>query len=257
MEFLYKYRDITNHDIEKCFNIQNLVENKATISSRTKFDDPDDSKFNYIRRNFKYYKFLKTQIPRKRLNEFKKLKNENGFTKEASILFQKLEKMLSGMIDNYGIYCLTGKGTDEFMWNKYANEHKGFCIKFRKEMFGENFGVYPMKYAEQVPKLNLYDTFKIYFDVKFNEINLGKEIYDKLFMKLTKYKLENEYRYIMSGNLDKKGYILKPYPKEAVEEVIFGHNMDIEVKKYIMKHTDFKCSQIVKDSENLKIVPFR
>ena len=47
---------------------------------------------------------------------------------------------------------------------------------------------------------------------------------------------------------------LKKYPKEAVSEVIFGSEMKEEVKDYIIKHTNFKYTEIVNEKESLRII---
>ena len=256
MKYLYKYRDIQQNNLSECFNIRNLIDNKATISSRRCFNDPNDSKINFKKPTLKEYKLSKKQIHRKKLNEYINLKNESGFTKEAMKLFEILEIEFNKLIDEFGIYCLTDKGTDPFMWREYADNHRGFCIKFNKENFGENFGIYPITYNNKLPELNLKEILKLHFDVQINDDTFGKEIHSKLMIKLDEYRPENEYKYIMSGKLQGQDRIHKTYPKEVVDEVIFGWKMPIEAKKYIMEFTDFKYSQIIKCNDEFIIVPF-
>ncbi|MCT7574345.1 DUF2971 domain-containing protein [Aliarcobacter butzleri] len=254
-EYLYKYRDITNDDYSKCYNIKNLIENKAAISSRTKFKDENDSKFNFIKPKLKELKLLRKKIPRKKLEEFNTLKNEYGFTKQGMKLFKELEDVFNKVIDGYGIYCLAGDSENNHLWENYAKNHTGFCIKFEKEKLGNDFEVYPINYQDCLAELNLIKIIKLRFGLKEEE-DLGKEIHKKLFIKLEEFREEKEYRYIMSGKLEKKDIFLKSYPKEAVSEIIFGHNMDNKIKQYIIDNTNFKYSQAIKNGNKFKIVPF-
>ena len=133
--------------------------------------------------------------------------------------------------------------------------NKGFCIKFQKEAFGKEFEVYPMKYQTKIAQLNIYDMMKINFKIG-NQEKLGQKIHEKLFIKLDSYEWEKEFRYIMSGKLNGKEYILKKYPREAVAEIIFGCEMKPEVKDYIIEHTNFKYTEVFKEKNSLKIVDY-
>lgn len=249
--FLYKYRDVTNVDLDKCYNLQNLINNQATISSRKLFNDPYDSRVYFEKPTLDEFKQLRKQLKGEDLRRYKLCLNTTGFTKYANTLFEELEETFNSMIDKYGIYCLTKNSTNDAMWAHYTKNHEGFCIKFK----AEPFEIEKVEYADNIHRVKLFSLLKAKFKRTISDEET-REIVKGLLTKKRYWEYEQEYRFTMSGKLVGTDFILKPYLKDSVEAVIFGYKMKSEVKRYIIEKTDFTFLQAVLGKKEIEIVNF-
>lgn len=250
---MYKYRNITTENLNECFNLQNLIENQATISSRTCFGDKNDSRFIIIKPNFNEFLKLEKYLKGEKLREYRQWKNGNGgFSRIANKQMKHLGNELDKIIDTYGIYCTTDKPTNKHMWKIYADNHTGFCIEFNSDLFEPK----EVKYERDIPSLDLTNMIKKYFNISELDDTYGMELHEKLFIKSEKWIDENEYRYVMSGHIKNSNRLLKKYKPENVNAIIFGHNMRTDVKQYIIERTNFNFSQAIFTDNNLDIVKF-
>lgn len=141
-----------------------------------------------------------------------------------------------------GINSLTANPVNNFMWNKYSDYHKGFCVGFNSEyLLPEIGGGGIVDYSDNLPNILPYPYHSIDEQNKMMILN-----------KIEKYRDEDEYRTFLFKKVglteNERKIIL---PKLAYKEIIFGAEMTESDKTYIIKsaidkipHIKFKQSRI-------------
>lgn len=207
-----------------------LRNKKIKITNPLEFNDPMDSTIPNIDINDQLIKRIiksgiseefptfinqfKSEVNEKLSFEFRKLK------KELKIHSDKLIKDWSVLIGNFRVLSLTTKEKNLLMWSHYADEHKGVVIKFKQKLSLGN----PIK----VDYHNGYQSLNNFFNMTFAYIAI-KEIHGKnsevnvdnisnitvdtiskyLFMKMSEWSYENEYRIVYHKDHDKINKINK------------------------------------------------
>lgn len=215
---LFKYRAGEQRDIDA------LKENKVWISRAIYLDDEEDARFR-----IKNVDAVCSVID-KMATQNEKFKNPK-YKRDVSTIAEtsKMDSLVCSFSEN---------SENEYMWKKYANEYKGFCIEydFVELMNSNNLLLVPVSYS-----------LKREMDIR--ECNNKQYM---IFMQLfTKYSVGSngepwseqlEWRYACFtktlGVLDgEKGKLISvPIPKK----IIFGKNMSEENKIQIMDWIDAK-----------------
>ncbi len=151
---------------------------------------------------------------------------------KSKALSKKNEKIyFNEFFNRIGVLSLTAEKCLDEMWNKYANNHTGFCIGYNSEiLFKYLGGGGKVEYVEKLPILLPYPIMK-------EEEIMWKQVY----FKENKWSFEEEYRTqkFWKNKAELKDRQIQ-LPKEAFNCVILGKNMSdkskIEIAKKIKLH---------------------
>jgi len=234
-KYLYKYQ------VANCRNIRNLICANAVCSSRTTFNDIFDSKIILNPPSYKEFISIEGKFKGKNLQKFRKLKDNGGFSKQGKEMLRQTEIIINKVIDSYAIYSLSNNAESHSMWAHYADNHSGFCIKFKKEMFEAK----EIQYKKKLPSINMLELIEMNIkndlDIKTKNYTVHNEIHEKLHHKLEDWDKEQEYRYIDTDNLKNgKTRKVKKYKKNNVDGIIFGYRMSERTKNFLFSKTNFK-----------------
>lgn len=152
---------------------------------------------------------------------------------DEEITEERLEHIVSNYKNSIYIGCLTASSSNEHMWEKYANDHTGYCIEYcvhGNELLSHN--MLPVIYepsgvdlsysfclelileaAKRKNSRTLRENLRIYSD---NYAILLKQVYIPVFIKDVKWKREEEYR-----------LFLLPHFKSAIRMVKANEEMDL------------------------------
>lgn len=251
MTSLYKYRSILAKNIEADEGVANLFDCKAWVSSRTEFDDPFDSHVNYTRPNIKALRRFIEQLAGDAKREAESWiiadRLSDSFFNRWDLMVSEYDKV----IDSYAIYCLASSPTINSMWSNYSASHSGYCIEFDKKFFS----VTPVRYRDKLFEIEFTELLKFYFNSAGE--GTGKLIHQGLTTKLYDWKVQKEFRIILSGKLsaESKGF-LKSYEKESVLSVIFGARINPDHKRFLIEKMPYsvKFKQARIDREHSRII---
>jgi len=129
------------------------------------------------------------------------------------------------------IISFTKNDNYSFMWNKYAQKHKGCMLEFSKE-FEFSVGK-DIQYIIGDRKVQLDKKFDISNAKEIGFLLMDKIIYSKEY----KWHKENEYR-VVHPNLDSedgKDYSLVKFKKESLLSVTLGKNMEQSIALKVIK----------------------
>lgn len=219
----YKYQSADDRAI------QNLLECKAVFSSRLNFNDPFDCHIRLIEPTPEETVILLASNQGKYDHYFKGKEFEEG--RQALIL--NANKAFNKMINNYTFYCLSSSGKNNLMWSYYADAHKGFCIEFKADTISAD----KVSYEKSLPFIKLAD----FLGTDENHLDLGKNIWTALRLKLDEWKHEDEYRFQPDNSMqsvsildDGMGKIFT-YPPDWIESIIFGYRASPDTINRITK----------------------
>lgn len=235
-EIVFKYRDWNNTN-----NKRFITKREVFMSSPNQFEDKldckipirydlmseDQAKIFYDKLSQSSEPNLSRQQRRKIVRQYLKIKEY-----KSKVLSKRNEKIyFNKFFNRIGVLSLTAeKGLDK-MWNKYANNHTGFCIGYNSKILFEYLGGGgKVEYVKNLPTLLPYP-------VMSDEEIMWKQVY----FKEDKWSFEKEYRtqkfWENKAELDDRQIKL---PKEAFNCVILGKNMSsqskIEITKKIHLH---------------------
>lgn len=155
-------------------------------------------------------------------------------------------------------------GKNTTMWSHYADNHKGFCIKYSLD-FGDSpiknilkCGLYKIAYSARISKVSPRALMKLKYDAN-NELQvneyLTKTIYKALITKSRFWNYEKEWRLIIGKeNFDilKNGYISFPF----VEAIYLGCEIENILKDHVVQFAllnHISVYQTEKNSEKFKL----
>lgn len=225
-KILYKYRDWCNK-----LHKQVITEGKLYLASPKEFEDIFDcnipEKFPEGKRelNNLFLNIAKNEHPQWSRQE--KRKYARYWEKKSPLANPKQRDALCKEFrqkdcDTFGVLSMTEACNNEKMWQKYANEHKGFCIGI-STVFFENYALRggPIEYFEELPSID------------FEKDSLD-EIITKNFYKEAKWSFEKEYRIAKRWNhkVTTDERIIK-IPDDCIIEIILGKNMPNQDKEEI------------------------
>ncbi|RJT24036.1 DUF2971 domain-containing protein [Buttiauxella izardii] len=298
-EFLYKYRSINlisdatlsvEERLKNDYSVQNLLDNKATFSSRLNFNDLFDSKIElveptpqefesliplllksvkdetYLRKDVQYIaetpeklEELKKSMLGSRVHDITSSVDNGKFTNSGIKYLHRFRQTFNDLIDSYAFISLSSNKNSNLMWSHYADSHKGFCIEFK----GEYIAATEVTYEKEIPKLNLIDLCKMYLNLESNE-HMGVLIWQALRTKLVEWEYESEYRFQLSNDMAPrliKGalWMNYDYTPDFVESIIFGWRMPVEIKNYIIEHMppNTKFKQAYPDLSTIEIMDYQ
>ena len=232
-ERICKYRDWDN-DYHKRF----ITEREVFLASPSTFEDELDSK-NPIRYDLlskyklrelylHYSKKENISFNRKQHRDFTKDWVKKAMLRNKAYLDKTNEEFLKKYFEREGVLSLTKDPNNDAMWDKYANENKGFCIEYDPMiMFKYLGGGGSVIYVKELPQI-LPEPF----------MTLEEVMFQRVYTKLEKWSFEEEYRTRKFWNHPasiKERQI--QIPKEAFKRIILGDNMSVQNKNYIEKET--------------------
>lgn len=226
---LYKYREWAN-DFHKSI----LVDQIVYLSSPEEFEDPIDCKMP-VRYDLLsadqilelYYKLSKEDHPNWTSQEhraFARKWAKNTPFKNPTFYESHQKQFFEGFFKRMGVLCLTAEPANILMWEKYSDDHKGFCVGFNMPCIYENLGGSgEVGYFEELPIISPMMDF-------------GEQHFLQVLSKEKKWGFEKEYRtykFWENGALQEDR--LYKLPKDCFKAVIFGARMTEEHKNEIIQ----------------------
>jgi len=228
-EIVYKYRFWSN-DNHKTI----LTEKIVYMSAPFDFVDPRDCKlqkrydlltneqiYNY------YYNYSLKKHPnwdRPQHRKYARERDKKCPMRNQKYIKNKQAKHLEQFNERFGVLSLTSNLQNIPMWEKYGDNHKGFCVGFiPKIMF---------KYLGGGCKVQYYDTLPIIYP----DDDFDTEHFKQAFSKEKKWEYEEEYRthmfYRKPATIQDRQIEL---PKECYHQIVFGALISDEDKIEIIK----------------------
>jgi DNA-directed RNA polymerase subunit RPC12/RpoP/parvulin-like peptidyl-prolyl isomerase len=220
-EFLYKYRP---HD---CYSESWILNEELFFASPALFNDPFDSKVMYtlegtVEQKKKYLsEMIQAEHPQIRKREKWKIITNAVQNQLLENDYDGHVKRIQDRIDTYGIVSFSRKPDDLLMFSYYAEDHTGYCLKYRRSK--ENV----LNMAREINYEPLYPKFSVF------EFSLGKVgvLGDKVL--LTKAKCwEHEAEWRISFANHAKRLIKSPHP--ILEGIILRCKMTPEKRAEII-----------------------
>ncbi|MEI8668924.1 DUF2971 domain-containing protein [Pseudoalteromonas sp. B131b] len=233
MDVLYKYSPIYNPEkLNEEYSIINLLSNQATFSTRKNFNDPFDSKIDFIKPSRTELKNIHSQLKGKLKHEFKQF--FIGIDGKDNI--ERFYEIANKKFDEYLFFCLTSKPDSNLMWSHYANSHKGFCLEWDASKLNAEKAIY----QNNIASFELLDVIKNNFGLSLHtEKQSALNIWKALKVKLNEWKYEDEYRIQCGKGMEhliierNSKFALVSYEPEIIKSIIFGCRMDPKTIQYI------------------------
>jgi len=225
-KLIYKYRDWEKRNHKTIITKRNVY-----MASPRSFEDPLDCKipirYDLLKEKeiFEMYVFFskmnhpnwnrqRHRIDAKKWTKISPIKNKETLEK-----FQK--DYFESFFDQFGVLSLTANPSNEEMWLKYSNQHKGFCVGFNTEIMFESL--------RGGGEVNYYDELPIIYPEPKHSIIIQHQL--QAFSKLKKWQFEEEYRTHLfhSSRLTEEQRTIT-LPKEAYNKIILGKEMPRELK---------------------------
>ena len=228
---LYKYRRWTN-TLEKRI----LTDKEIYFSSPKLFEDHEDCR-NFIRYDllndeqlYELYlhrsKQKNTSYSNEEHHQFAELWAKKSPLKDKSYC----DKIIAESQENYfnctGIFSMSADPLNEYLWNEYSDNFKGFCVGFESYILSNYFGSCgPVIYEPELP---------IIYPEPFDQI---EHIHLKrVFHKREKWIFEKEYRVCkMLPREYLKNERKVVLPLEAFKSVIIGYKSDEATRNEIIE----------------------
>jgi len=159
---LHLYKFLSLDKTKAPFGLLNLedilLNQKIFLSSPRNFNDISDCRvqLDFSGSSEDYMKMQKDIYAR---HEGIKPKEAKKKVRKINLTRKRINDILRASVhknaDRYGIACFTEHISSPTQWAHYANNHKGVAIEFRWDGFSEDFPVFPIRYADQLPKVNV------------------------------------------------------------------------------------------------------
>ena len=213
---VYKYRTWADK-----YHKEILTEQIVFMARPTSFEDPLDCKlqkrFDLLTNEDIYNKYLRaSQKSNPERTEQEHKEYAKGWYKKSPMRDKEYIRKLQAdhfteFDGRFGVLSLTANPKIYSMWEKYSDNHQGFCVGFdAKKMFKELGGGGEVLYYEALPDILPFDSH-------------AEEHQKQVFSKEKKWTFEAEYRthkfYEQAATLADRRIAL---PKECYTEVIFG-----------------------------------
>ena len=164
-----------------------------------------------------------------------------------------LEIVNKDIQERIGILCITKEIRNERMWEKYADNAKGFVVEYNdlESVFtGDGTGVF-----DEIRKINYVD------GEKRPALRLSKSDFDRLFFTKLKdtYSFEKEYRVIKvlyECKSENGGYFITIDPEKYISRIIVGWNKTPEefeeIKDFVNKHSSIPVVQAFANGDHIE-----
>lgn len=282
--YLYKFFRATEA------NINNVINQQIWLSEIESFNDPFEGNIEFDRNRFAAEKIKKhvtgqdKEYIDKILLEYNKTEYSEGIHRSVEVLIQQLTqgtwelfhskfKICANELERIRnnipflvtcFSCFNKNNQDDsdeemlkniVMWSHYADNHKGFCVKYKidekdpvvKKLFKVDY--------TQTERLSMLELKEL-----MNDINSDKsyEILTKrLLHKYYQWEYEQEFRLITKDGFVKKekgGVYQFPY----IDSIFFGLKMDFELcKKIVLKYKDNRAInmyRVYRDENTSKLI---
>lgn len=144
----------------------------------------------------------------------------------------------------FGVLSLTADARNDKMWNKYADQHSGFCIGYNKLILEKYIGgAGPVVYTDNLPHVRYFVD-----DVMTQHIK-------NTFFKTKQWSFEKEYRVHKLWEHDVSNEERNIYvPEEAISVIVLGSKMPEENKDVIRSIVAVKYhhTQVVEENWNAR-----
>ena len=225
---LYKYRDWENP-----YHKGVLTNNALYMASPRSFEDIKDcnvpEKFPTKQKLYKFF-LEKSRMDhptwsRKAHRQFAIYWSIHSPLANPQRMKSILEHFNEDFNNRFGVLSMTANSKNGEMWEKYANNHKGFCVGYATDiLFKHVGGGGPVQYTEELPTI---DFVKDNFETKHVK---------NIFYKEKKWAFEDEYRlhtmWPQVATVEQRNIKL---PNECIVEIILGKFMSNESKDEIKK----------------------
>lgn len=139
----------------------------------------------------------------------------------------------------FGVLSVTVDCANDYMWNEYADKHRGFCVGFdtRKIFYSFKCGCGFVQYKDSIPPID------------FVKDSIDEKIIKTVFYKEKKWEKEKEFRFhrMWSENekIDRNCKLLF----DSIKEVIIGNKMPQSFKEEISRIVNKKYPKIILRNE--------
>ena len=218
-QYLFKYRP---HDE---FSKSWILNEELFFCSPLAFNDPFDSKiFHTLDGDEKQKRKFVTEFVGLTFPKMKKRQRAHFVTKRMKTFSDEKyhEEVTQSLVGRTGILSLTTKCDDILMYSYYANNHTGYCLKYRRTAENVFSIAMPVIYSEKYPKFAIanLDSFKT--------CDYGRLL---LFTKSKQWSHEQEWRVTFLG---KANTVIKPGSR-LLEGIILGCAMKPEGKREVIE----------------------
>ena len=214
-----------------------MLRNGLWLSSRTELNDPDDCRVPYdfdlctaeqIKQ--KMFDLLPDRYPA--IVKIKMVERQYAHRKNNPELYQRYYNVF---IDNrIGVVSFT-RDFNEYMWEEYADKHKGFCIELDAVKLFELFNI---KFQSTGRRVFI---FRVHYVNKLPVVNPCIASLDEksqlLLVKTKKWGKENEWRAVCF----EKNKVLEPIDADIIRNIYFGlagSEENINISKEILKKSN-------------------
>lgn len=230
---VYKYRNWSD-DFHKRF----ITEREVFMASARSFEDQLDcrnpTRFDLLSNQqiYDYYLWSSQKenpnFSRQQHRKFARYWSKHSPVKDKKVLQKWMEYSIEEYYDHDGILSLTENCNNNAMWDKYADNGKGFCIGYNsREMF---------RYIGGGGRVEYVDTLPIILPEPF--MHFAESLKNRVYSKTTQWSFEEEYRtkkfWKNSATTEDRQIQL---PKEAFNKIILGNNISEKDKKEIIENT--------------------
>jgi hypothetical protein len=144
--------------------------------------------------------------------------------------------------EKIGVYCLTKRFDNEYMWNEYANENQGYCIEYELE-----------KITDKSKNIDFSENFDVIYDFKTPILNINDIGSDSLIQKMfgvkrLMYSQEEEVRLIFNHSS------IKNHHYSAITAIYFGEKTDKAlIQKFYekFKNREIKIYRMLTNENNV------
>lgn len=144
---------------------------------------------------------------------------------------------LNEFMQGYRVLCVTDKLNTEYMWEGYADDHKGIAIRIEpSKEYDSIFTLFkPITYVEKRPAL--YKDAKDFIESAYfsNQTKRRIELLDEIIhTKTMKWKPESEFRLAIPLRNGEKPWNTLPYRSEEITEIHLGCQIEPDFKDFIV-----------------------
>ena len=156
---LYKYRDWS-----KDFHKNILINNTLYFASPKDFEDIHDCNLpeHFPSKSELYQYFINKaksdfpNLPRIERREFARKWSKKSPLANPKRLNKLITQFNKKFNETFGVLSMTVNPDNNDMWEKYGNEHKGFCVGFDSKLLFDYFGGGggDVQYVDELPVIN-------------------------------------------------------------------------------------------------------
>lgn len=220
---LYKYRAIDKYTFEL------LVNNEMWFAHPASFNDPFDSKVDYIYKSNKREHWIQWLDSQQLSSTERKLilaKMDEDMQQFEAVANQTYRP--EKLFDAIGIASFSCDNTNILMWSHYAENHQGVCLGFKTENLEK------MVFDAPINDLPVFEVkYQSVLPLTFNGLTDDPQrLTEFMSVKYKGWKYEKEYRVIALMDHIKSRKVR--FKKNLLSEVIFGSRV-VEDEKRVIK----------------------